>query len=169
MKILVDADSCPREARELVLRSAQKREIAVIFAANRRIPGIEGKNVSMEICPMGDNSADNRIVELAEPGDLAVSRDLALAKRLLEKGAAVIDDRGRSFSRDSINELLSLRDFTVGLADNGMEIERTPNYGKKELKTFADSLDRQLVKLQKLSQNIRLREADPQDTYSGFV
>ena len=147
MKILVDADSCPREARELTLKTAGRRGIQAVFAANRPIPGIDGENAAMEICPPGDNAADNRMVELAEPGDLAISRDLALAKRLLEKNVAVIDDRGRVFSRDSINELLSLRDFVVGLAENGMGMERIASYGKKERKAFADSLDRQLVKL----------------------
>jgi len=150
MKILVDADSCPRDARELTLKTAVRRGIQAVFAANRPIPGIGGENTAMEICPPGDNAADNRMVELAEPGDLAISRDLALAKRLLEKNVTVIDDRGRVFSRDSINELLSLRDFVVGLAENGMGVERTASYGKKERKAFADSLDRQLVKLLRL-------------------
>ncbi|MDR0289540.1 MAG: DUF188 domain-containing protein [Treponema sp.] len=149
MKILVDADSCPKEARELILRTVMRRGIKAIFAANRPIPGIDGENIVMEICPPSENAADNRLVELAEPGDLAISRDLALAKRLIEKNAAVIDDRGRAFTRENINELLSLRDFTVGLAENGLGMERTANYGKKDRKAFADSLDRQLVKLQK--------------------
>ena len=148
MKIFVDADSCPRDARELVLRTARRRGIPAVFAANRPLPGIGvSPEITMEICPAGENSADNRIVELAEPGDLAVSRDLALAKRLLEKNVTVIDDRGRVFSLDTINELISLRNFTVGLAENGLGHERTANYGKKERKAFADSLDRVLVKL----------------------
>jgi len=149
MKLLVDADSCPREARELTLRTARRRGLTAVFAANRPIPEINGENVIMEICPPGENSADNRIVELAEAGDLAVSRDLALAKRLLEKNVTVIDDRGRVFTHNSINELLSLRDFVVGLAENGLGVERTAQYGKKERKSFADSLDRELVKLLK--------------------
>lgn len=149
MKILVDADSCPRPARELALRCSKRRGIQAVFAANRPMPGVSGENVVMEVCPPGENSADDRLVELAEPGDLAVSRDLALAKRLLEKGSVVIDDRGRLFTLDNINELLSLRNFTVGLAENGLETERTANYGKKELKAFADSLDRQITKTQR--------------------
>jgi uncharacterized protein YaiI (UPF0178 family) len=149
LKILVDADSCPRDARELILRTSKRRGIQTIFAANCPIPGLSGENIVMEICPATENSADNRIVELAEPGDIAISRDITLAKRLLEKEITVIDDRGRVFTRNSINELLSLRDFVVGLAENGLDIERTPGYGKKELKTFADSLDRQLTKLAK--------------------
>jgi uncharacterized protein YaiI (UPF0178 family) len=103
----------------------------------------------MEICPPGENAADNRIVELAAAGDLGISRDVPLAKRLVEKGLAVIDDRGRVFNRENIGELLSLRNFMVGLAENGLGMERNANYGKKELKTFADSLDRTLTLLQK--------------------
>jgi uncharacterized protein YaiI (UPF0178 family) len=147
MKILVDADSCPREARELALRTAARRGIRALFAANRPIPGINGENALMEICPPGADSADDRLVELADPGDLAISRDVPLAKRLVEKDIAVIDDRGRIFNRENIGELLSLRNFMVGLAENGLGMERTANYGKKELKTFADSLDRALTKL----------------------
>jgi len=149
MKILVDADSCPRDARELILRAAIRRGIPAVFAANRPVPGIAGENIVMEVCPPGDGSADDRLVELAEPGDLAVSRDVPLAKRLLEKGCAAIDDRGRDFTPGNINELLSIRNFAVGLAENGLGTERTASYGKKERKAFADSLDRRLTKLLK--------------------
>ena len=149
MKILVDADSCPRNARELALKAARRLGIRAVFAANRPVPGIGGENADMEICPPSENSADDRLAQLAEPGDLAVSRDLALAKRLLEKGCAVIDDRGRVFSPENINELLSIRNFTVGLAESGLGAERTAAYGKRESKSFADSLDRQLAKLLK--------------------
>jgi uncharacterized protein YaiI (UPF0178 family) len=144
VKILVDADSCPKAARLLVLRRAVKQKIRLIFAANRSVSS--EKNVEMEICPKGENSADDRIVELAEKGDIVVTRDVPLAKRLVENEVAVLDDRGRVFSKDNINEILSLRNFTVSLAENGLSFQRTANYGKKELKIFADSLDRMLAK-----------------------
>jgi uncharacterized protein YaiI (UPF0178 family) len=146
MKIFVDADSCPRAARELAQRRAKKLKIRIIFAANRPIPGIEA--CDMEICPNKENSADDRIVELAERGDLVITRDVPLAKRLVEKDVETLDDRGRHFTTDNINELLSLRNFMVGLAENGLGIERTANYGRKEFKNFADSLDRILAKRQ---------------------
>jgi uncharacterized protein YaiI (UPF0178 family) len=146
MKIFVDADSCPRVARELALRRAKKLNFRIIFAANRPIPGIDDSD--MEICPEKENSADDRIVELAEKGDLVITRDVPLAKRLVEKNVEVLDDRGRHFTMNNINELLSLRNFMVGLAENGMGIERIANYGKKEFKSFADSLDRILAKKQ---------------------
>jgi len=150
LKILLDADSCPKAARDLVLRRAEKSAIRIIFAANRPIPGTDKITCAeMEICPLGDNSADDRIVELSQNGDLVITRDVPLAKRLVEKDVFVLDDRGRVFTKNNINELLSLRNFAVNLADNGMGIERTANYGKKELKSFADSLDRLLAKFSK--------------------
>ena len=100
----------------------------------------------MEICPTGVDAADNRIVELVESCDLVLTRDIPLAKRVIEKGAFAFDDRGRIFTKDNINELLSMRNFMVGLADSGLEYERTAGYGKKELKSFADALDRILAK-----------------------
>jgi len=152
MKILVDADSCPKQARDLTLRRACKLSLRIIFAANRSIPcecEINGRvmRAEMAICSASENSADDYIAESANSGDLAVTRDVPLAKRLIEKGVSVIDDRGRVFTPDNINEMLSLRNFKVGLADNGLEIERISNYGRKELKSFADSLDKALTKL----------------------
>jgi uncharacterized protein YaiI (UPF0178 family) len=144
MKILVDADSCPKAARDLAVRRAAKLKLRIVFAANRPIPGIG--NAEMEICPNRENSADDRLVELSQEGDIVITRDVPLAKRLVEKGASVLDDRGRVFTNDNINEMLSLRNFTVSLAENGLDIERKALYGKKELKSFADNLDRILTR-----------------------
>jgi uncharacterized protein YaiI (UPF0178 family) len=148
VKILVDADSCPKPARDLILKTALRRKLRAIFAANRPIAGIGGPGgyALMELCPAGEGAADDRIVALAEPGDLAVTRDIPLAARLVEASVLVIDDRGQAYTRENIRERLSLRDFRVGLAENGLGTERTAVYGRKELKTFADALDRALVK-----------------------
>jgi uncharacterized protein YaiI (UPF0178 family) len=164
VKIFVDADSCPRPARELILRTSSRLEIPAIFAANRPIPGIDGKNAVMEICPLGEGAADNRIVELAREGDLVITRDIPLAARLVEADVTVLDDRGRAYSKENIGERLSLRNFTVGLAENGLGVERSSNYTKRELKTFADSLDRTLSKLLRKGSN-----GPPRDTGSGSV
>ena len=120
MQILVDADSCPREAREMILRFSARMGIKTIFAANRPIPGLSEETAVMELCPAGEGAADNRIVELARLGDLAITRDLPLAERLVNSGITAIDDRGRIFTKENIRSLRSLRDFVVGLADNGM-------------------------------------------------
>jgi uncharacterized protein YaiI (UPF0178 family) len=144
-QILVDADSCPREARKMVLRFAGRLGIKTVFAANRLIPALP-KTARMELCPQGEGEADKRILALARPGDLVLTRDLPLAEKLVDGGIAVLDDRGRVFTKENIRELRSVRDFVVGLADNGLDIERIPSYGKEELNALANSLDRELSK-----------------------
>ena len=150
MKILVDADSCPRDAREILLRFSLRLGIKIIFAANRQIPGIPAKpaiNAQMDICPQEEGAADRHILELAAAGDLVLTRDLPLAEQLVNRGIVVLDDRGRVFSKENIRTLRSIRDFVVGLAENGLGSERSGLYGKKELKALSNSLDRELTKL----------------------
>jgi uncharacterized protein YaiI (UPF0178 family) len=101
----------------------------------------------MELCPLEEGAADNRIVALASSGDLVITRDIPLASRLVEAAIMVMDDRGRVYTRENIRERLSLRDFMVGLAENGLGKDRIASYGKRELKAFADSFDRVLAQL----------------------
>jgi uncharacterized protein YaiI (UPF0178 family) len=145
--IFVDADSCPRLTREAVLRASARTGVRAVFAANRPVPGIAGGFAVMELCPPGEGSADNRIAALARPGDLAVTRDIPLASRLVEAGVAVLDDRGGIYTGENIRERLSVRNFMVDLAGRGLAPERTANYGRRELKGFADSFDRLLSRL----------------------
>ena len=139
----------------MLLRFSSRLKIKTFFVANRPIPGLNitpgvtDETVIMEICPAVDGAADDRIAALARPGDLVLTRDLPLAERLVDAGLTVLDDRGRVFTKENIRERRSLRDFVVGLAENGLETERTASYGKKELKTFANSLDRELTRLLK--------------------
>ncbi|MDR2486063.1 MAG: DUF188 domain-containing protein [Treponema sp.] len=147
MKIFVDADSCPRPAREAVLRASARTGVQAVFAANRPIPGITGDTVMMEICPCEEGAADNRILQSARPGDLVLTRDIPLANRLVEAAIAVLDDRGQVYTKENIRARLSLRDFMVALAENGLGGPRAASYGKRELKAFADSFDRILSRL----------------------
>jgi uncharacterized protein YaiI (UPF0178 family) len=152
MTIFVDADSCPKPVREAVLRAAKRTGVHAVFAANRvipgiNIPGIESANITMEVCPSHEGAADDFIVLHALAGDLVITRDVPLASRLVEKSIMVLNDRGRIYTPENIREQLSIRDFVVGLAEHGMEIERTASYGKKELKQFSDGFDKTLTKL----------------------
>jgi uncharacterized protein YaiI (UPF0178 family) len=78
---------------------------------------------------------------------MVITRDIPLASRLVDAAILVIDDRGQAYTNENIREKLSLRNFKVGLADSGLGMERTASYGTRELKNFADSLDRHLVRL----------------------
>ncbi|MDR0552128.1 MAG: DUF188 domain-containing protein [Spirochaetaceae bacterium] len=151
MTIYVDADSCPRRARELIIRAALRTGTQAVFAANRPVPGIPaGTLFRMEICPQGSDKADDFIAGHAAPSDIAVTRDVPLAARLVQNNVTVMDDRGRLYTQENIRYYLSLRNFAVELAENNLIGERAPRYGERELKAFAASLDKELCRLQKI-------------------
>jgi uncharacterized protein YaiI (UPF0178 family) len=147
VRIFVDADSCPPEARGVVLRAAEKRRMKAIFAANKRLADVQGKFASIALCGHGPDAADNYIVTHSEAGDLAVTRDVPLAFRLAERGVAVLNDRGRVFTTDGLRSFMAARKVRVGVTENGIRVDKIANYGKKEVKMFADSFDRLLTAL----------------------
>ena len=95
------------------------------------------------------DAADDHIVENANQEDLVVTRDIPLAKRLVDRGIRVINDRGNVYTENNINERLMVRNLMLELYNNGITPERTGVFGKKELQEFANALDREITKMMK--------------------
>jgi uncharacterized protein len=122
----------------------------VRFCANRplHLPAEPGELIEMRV--ITEITVDDYLANtLGEPGEelpLVVTRDIPLAERLVTRGVAVMNDRGRLFERDSIRELRSLRDAREAIRASGLEtMNRAPTFGERELKSFADALDRFLA------------------------
>ncbi|UTC67585.1 MULTISPECIES: DUF188 domain-containing protein [unclassified Treponema] len=146
MKIWVDADSCPVRIRQITVKAADRLSLRVIFAANREIPLPKSENVEMAVTENTEQAADVYITENAQKGDLAITRDIPLAKTLVDKGLYVINDRGTIFTKDNINTYLSARNFMYELQANGLAPEKTNSFGKKEIQKFSNLLDSILSK-----------------------
>ncbi len=142
----IDADSCPTGAREIIIRFAKRLNIATIFVANRTIPLPNLKVLSMIISDSTADAADNYIVENSHENDIAITRDVPLAARLVEKGIIVLSDRGKLYTPENIRESLSFRNFNLELIQSGMPELKTQSYSKKDLNSFANILDRELQK-----------------------
>ncbi|GMO11734.1 MAG: DUF188 domain-containing protein [Treponemataceae bacterium] len=155
MIIWLDADSCPLEARRMLERFALRLSIPLKYAANRNIPFAHEENAlfEMHITTDDPNAADDFIVEnaCAQSGDIAVTRDIPLAKRLLEKNITVLNDRGIFFTPENIAERLSLRDFNKDIFDFGLAEAKTKTYDKRDLNNFANALDRAITMQKKRS------------------
>lgn len=151
MVLWVDADSCPRAARDLVCKTGKRLGLPVRFVANHPIPGAEGLPFEMVLTNASPDAADDYIVESSEPGDLVVTRDIPLAKRLVDRSIPVINDRGVVYTERNINERLSMRNLMLDLYQSGIAPDRTGTYGKKELNEFANALDREVQRLARAS------------------
>ncbi len=149
MRIWVDADSCPRQVREIIARAANRAGIEAIFVANRELPAGAPSPVTFVRVEAGEGKADEHLLAHSELSDLVVTRDIPLAAALAARGVRVINDRGNLYTAENVRERLSIRDFMYELRSNGLAPERTGRFGRKETKTFADALDRELARLLK--------------------
>ncbi len=145
--IWIDADSCPAVVREIIIRFSKRLDIKANFVANREIPLPKLRCLEMFIAENTADAADNYIVDHCSENDLAITRDVPLASRLVEKNVVVISDRGKLYTPDNIRESLSFRNFNLELIQNGIPELKTQSYSKKDLNLFANLLDRELQKL----------------------
>lgn len=148
MRIWVDADAAPGDVKTIVARAALRLEVDTRWVANRRLQTpANNAFVHAVVVAGGPDVADDHIAEQAEPGDLAITADIPLAARLVEKGVHTIDPRGDEYTRESIGERLSIRDFMDQLRSTGVETGGPSGYGQKDKQAFAGALDRTLTRL----------------------
>ena len=102
MQIWVDADACPGTVKDILFRAAERRQIVVTLVANRMLKTPRSPWVKAIQVPQGFDVADQRIAELAQPGDLVITADIPLAAQALAKQAMVIDPRGEAYTPDKI-------------------------------------------------------------------
>ena len=148
MKLWVDADAAPRDVKEIVFRTALRLEIDAVLVANQRLQVPANNRFATTVrVDGGPDKADDYIVEQAVPGDIAVTADIPLASRLVEKGVLTIDPRGTEYTEGDIGERLSIRDFMEQVRLTGVETGGPKAYGPKDKQTFANALDRILTRL----------------------
>jgi uncharacterized protein YaiI (UPF0178 family) len=102
--------------------------------------------ISSIIVPEGPDLADDRIAELAQPGDLVITADIPLADRVVAKGAFALNYRGKLYTEGNIKDRLAMRDLMNELRDGGMMTGGPSAFGKKDCQAFVNQLDSFLVR-----------------------
>lgn len=143
-QIFVDADSCAKGARSIILKAALRKNLKVFYIANKKIPfEFSSELFNMHICPETDGAADDYIVENATEKTLVVTRDIPLAERLVTKKIKVMNDRGKEFTENNIAECIAQRNLSLQMRQLGISTGGKWNsYCEKDVKSFADSFER---------------------------
>jgi uncharacterized protein YaiI (UPF0178 family) len=144
VRIWIDADACPRDVKDVVYRAAQRTQRSVVVVANQSMHVPLSPLVRLERVGGGLDVADDHIVAHAEAGDLAITADIPLAARLVEKRVMVIDPRGDVYDEENVRERLSVRDFMAGVREAGVITGGSRAWGPRDKQRFADALDRTL-------------------------
>ena len=142
MQIWVDADACPRAAKEVLFRLAERRGVQVTLVANQYLSTPASQFVSALQVPAGFDVADNEIVRRLQAGDLIVTADIPLADEVVSAGAHALNPRGMLYTRENIKDHLQRRDMLEQLRSDGTVTGGPDPYGNKEVQAFANALDR---------------------------
>ena len=87
------------------------------------------------------DAADDWIAERIGPGDIAVTDDIILASRCLEKGGSALNTRGRRFTPDSIGSDLANRELMANLREAGTITGGPAGFTKSDRSNFLQELD----------------------------
>ena len=102
MRVWIDADACPRAAKDQVVKFALKRQFEVVLVAGQSQIKPSFACVKLIVVPSGPDAADDYLVEHAVPGELVICSDVPLADRLVKKGVTALDPRGKEFNPPDI-------------------------------------------------------------------
>lgn len=176
MKLYIDSDSLPLRHRSIILRRIIKRGYEAWFAADRSLPDVLlaidedkakrrepyrgildkeeirkiGSGIHMIVVEKGENSADDELVSIATPPALAISHDIPLLSRLIEKGITVMDDRGNEYDESNIGKRLSERGVNSYFREMGVFSEKQKSFDERTIRAFSETFDKLCSELESI-------------------
>lgn len=142
MKILVDADAFPHTLREILFRSAERTGIRTLMVSNHYTKIPVSKYIESVVSSGDFNAADDRIIELAEPGDLVITADIPLADRAITKQAQALNPRGELYTQANIKNIVAMREILEDLRAEGEITGGPAPYNPKHRENFINQLNR---------------------------
>jgi len=143
VKILVDADACPKSVLSICTTLGRKYHIQVwtVASFNHSID-------SHHHVAVGDDfqEADIKIINMTEQGDIVVTQDWGLAAVVLGKEARCLSPAGREFHPDRITFLLEEREVKSRLRRSGGRTKGPKKRTIEDDQRFEICLERILLK-----------------------
>jgi uncharacterized protein YaiI (UPF0178 family) len=139
IKIYVDGDGCPVKNEVFRVALRYKLKVYVVANSNMRIP--EEELFEFVLVEKQFDAADHWIVEHVRENDIAISNDIPLAARCLEKGARALTPNGRVFTEESIGSALATRELMAHLRELGNNTGGPAPFEKRDRSRFLERLD----------------------------
>jgi uncharacterized protein len=152
-QIWVDADACPAPVKEILFRAAERAQVQVTLVANQALRTPPSRWVRSIQVAGGFDVADDEIVRRLSAGDLVVTQDIPLAAQAIDKGALALHPRGELYTRETIAQRLSMRNFMDELRGAGVDTGGPAAFHARDRQAFANALDRWLQQAAAIGQN----------------
>lgn len=150
LEIYVDADACPVKAE--VEKVADRHLLTVHIVCNGGLRPSRNPRLHIVIVPDGPDVADDWIAEHIGAGDIAITADIPLAARCLDKGASVLNHSGRPFTQETIGMALGMRALNQHIreASQGQTFHKA--FDRQDRSRFLAALEQEI---QTIRRNIR--------------
>ena len=137
--IFVDGDACPVKAE--IEKVATRHSLEVTIVSNGGLRPSANPLVCHVMVPDGPDAADDWIAEHIGPKDIAVTADIPLASRCLEKGARVIGPNGRPFTDANVGMALGMRELSRHLREVTGGQTHHAGFSKQDRSRFLGELE----------------------------
>ena len=154
-RIFVDADACP--VKDEVFRVATRYGLKVILVSNSPLRVPRNPLFESVVVAKGQfDGADDWIVEQITNRDIAITGDIPLAARCLEKGARALDAKGRVYSSESIGDALASRELMAHLRAMGEMGGGPAPFSARDRSTFLQRLDDLIQALRRTNRGTKM-------------
>ena len=137
--IFVDADACP--VKNEAVRVAERHGLTIHFVANSWMRLPDSHLVQRVVVMDGPDAADDWIVERIGKSDVAITADIPLASRCLNRGAHVIGPTGKPFTDAGIGMALAMRDLSAHLRETGDSKGYNAPFAPRDRSRFLQALE----------------------------
>jgi uncharacterized protein len=139
LRLYVDADGCP--VKNEIYKVAKRYGLRAFLVANAGLTVPKDELFEMVVVGNQLDAADDWIVERVTATDIVVTVDILLAARCLEKGARVVDPKGKVFSSDSIGNAKASRELAIYLRGLGEITGGPAPFQQRDRSQFLQQLD----------------------------
>lgn len=143
MKILVDADACPRSVLKVCQETGQAHGIEVWTVASFNHDIQSDHHVMVGSAAQ---EADIKLMNMTSVGDVVITQDWGLAAMLLGKGAYVLSPHGKEYHEQQMDFMLEEREAKARFRRGGGRTHGPKKRTSADDKHFADALARVITR-----------------------
>ena len=116
MRIIVDADACPKSVLQHTLETGTKYGVPVITVASFNHNIISSRHITVE---SGSQEADLKIINITTHGDIIITQDWGLAALVLSKNALALSPAGIEYEAERMTFMLEEREIKAKFRRSG--------------------------------------------------
>jgi uncharacterized protein YaiI (UPF0178 family) len=145
LQIFVDADACP--VKREIERVADRHGLPVTMVSNGGMRPSAHPRFRHVTVGEGADAADDWIAGHIGAFDIAITADVPLASRCLEKGASAIGPSGKRFTQENIGMALGMRDLNRHLREATGQQTFHSDFTNKDRSRFLAALENEIASL----------------------